>query len=101
MPKRRIAWSCWNYLSFTKAIALPVGREGGYSSDGGDYSSDEDLYDDEAKHPERSNVQEVEQVSLSVFDSLLFSHIVSISDERNLPGPVSLSRCTSGLSPDQ
>jgi hypothetical protein len=76
MPKRRIAWSCWNYLSFTKAIPLPAGQE----EDG--YSSNEDLYDDKGKHPKILNIQEVEQVSLSVFNSLLFSLLVFISDEQ-------------------
>jgi len=88
MPKRRIAWSCWNYLSFTKAIPLTAAQES-------DYSSNEDLYDEKGKHPQRLNIQEVEQVSLLVFDSLPFS----LSDENHSSGPVSLLRSTSGLSP--
>lgn len=62
MPKSRLAWSCWNYLSFTKAIPLRTGQgENGCSTD---TSSSEDLYNEKGKGPERLIVP-VNQVSLT------------------------------------
>lgn len=60
MPRSRSAWSCWNYLSFTKAVPAPYtnGNSHGHSDNDSD-----DLYQE--KLPRRVT-REVNQVSLCV-----------------------------------
>ncbi|KAF9472116.1 FAD/NAD(P)-binding domain-containing protein [Pholiota conissans] len=58
MPKSRLAWSCWNYLSFTKSVPPPSNQHrNGYSTD----QESDDLYAEKSGTVER----EVNEVSLT------------------------------------
>ncbi|KAF8968900.1 amine oxidase [Flammula alnicola] len=60
MPKSRLAWSCWNYLSFTQSV--PHGKQAsGYASD----TDSEDLYAEKGKGSGRTVTTEVNEVSLT------------------------------------
>src|SRR5438105_4407486 len=94
MPKSRLAWSCWNYLSFTKAI--PLRTEQGENGCSTDTSFSEDLYSKKGKHPERLIVP-VNQVSLLV---LFFGPFQCPFLTNKIPlEPVSLSHCVHDSSP--
>lgn len=63
MPKSRLAWSCWNYLSFTKSIPNPSSKyANGYSTD----RDSDDLYSEKPEIPLKLVEREVNEISLYV-----------------------------------
>ncbi|KAF8158029.1 amine oxidase [Crassisporium funariophilum] len=61
MPKSRMAWSCWNYLTYTKSV-LP-GVDG--VEDDSETSSQDTVYSQEKMSSERATTQDVDRISLT------------------------------------
>ncbi|KAJ3509469.1 hypothetical protein NLJ89_g5206 [Agrocybe chaxingu] len=65
MPRSRLAWSCWNYLSFTKTVPY-ASNKSGYISDTDSSDTNDDLYEGvKIQRPQRTVKMEINEVSLT------------------------------------
>ncbi|KDR82518.1 hypothetical protein GALMADRAFT_151612 [Galerina marginata CBS 339.88] len=87
MPKSRLAWSCWNYLSFTTSVPVDEVQSGykSYDSDNGN------LYPQNEKTAGRSVKTEVDQVSLLLYPANGMNDLQHIPESRYGPVLVTLN----------